>query len=158
MVFLTLALLRVGKNKMTPYSMREWKRVMQRRLSWHFRNRKRNCYRLSLCPVKKSLRFSTTVRPIRRRNINHLFTNRIAAGCAQHGVQYSSFMRALYESNILLNKKMLAQLSIYEPRSFQSLCEFAKKRHSELVQKGLAVALEPLPSGIITRDMIKKSV
>ncbi|GFO46071.1 50S ribosomal protein l20-like [Plakobranchus ocellatus] len=139
-------------------AMRVWKRVLQRRLAWHFRGRKRNCYRLSLGPVKKSLRFSTTIRPIRRKNIYHLFINRIAAGCAQHGIQYSSFMRVLSESNIMLNKNMLAQLSVYEPRTFQSLCEFAKKRHSELLQQGIGTVLKPTPSGIITRDMIKKSV
>ena len=40
--------------------------------SQHFRGRKRNCYKMSLGPVNKSLRFATTVRPVRRRNIDHV--------------------------------------------------------------------------------------
>ncbi|KAK0056367.1 39S ribosomal protein L20 mitochondrial [Biomphalaria pfeifferi] len=135
---------------------RVWKRQMYRRLTWPFRNRLWNCYRIGRREGRHYLYFATKFRSVRRKQINYIFTFRIAAGCAQHGVQYSSFMKSLYESNIALNRKMLAFLSLYEPRTFQSLCEFVKKKHSEAVSQGLASAIAPTPSGVITRDMIQK--
>lgn len=142
------------KKKMLPNPERQWKREMYRRLQWFLRGRVRNCYKLGRRSIKNFLYKRTLKRATIRRNINYLFSFRIAAGCAQHGVQYSSFMKSLYESNIALNRKMLAHLSVYEPRTFQSLCEFVKKKHSESLQLGLAVAMKPTPSGVITRDMI----
>ncbi|BFZ23919.1 hypothetical protein BsWGS_26958 [Bradybaena similaris] len=155
MVFLTLRLL-LRKKKMVPYPERQWKREMYRRLSWHLRGRVRNCYKLSRRAINTSLRNSTVCRAKRRNSILKIFSHRIAAGCAPHGVQYSNFMKSLYESDILLNKKMLADLSVYEPRTFQSLCEIVKTKHTDSVQQGLASVLTPTPSGVITRDMIKQ--
>ncbi|XP_059142647.1 large ribosomal subunit protein bL20m-like [Physella acuta] len=155
MVFLTLRCL-MRKKKMVPYPEREWKRNMYRRLAWFARSRVRNCNKLTRRFVKRHLMLTTTGNNGRRAQINYLFSHRIAAGCAQHGVQYSSFMKSMYESNIALNRKMLAQLSVYEPRTFQSLCEYVKVKHTEQVQQGLAASLTPTPSGVITRDMIGK--
>ncbi|CAG5126534.1 unnamed protein product [Candidula unifasciata] len=155
MVFLTWRLL-LRKKVMVANPEKAWKKELQKRLAWHLRGRVRNCYKLTRNAVNHSLKNSTTCRSLRRNSINKIFSYRIAAGCAPHGVQYSSFMKSLYESDILLNKKMLAQLSTYEPRTFQSLCELVKTKHTESVQKGLASALGSTPSGVITRDMIKK--
>uniref|UniRef100_A0A0B7BU38 39S ribosomal protein L20, mitochondrial n=1 Tax=Arion vulgaris TaxID=1028688 RepID=A0A0B7BU38_9EUPU len=157
MVFLTSRLF-LRKKVLVPYPEREWKREMQWRLAWLFRGRVRNCYKLSKNAVKRSLMFSTAHRPYRRSYILSLFSSRIAAGCGQHGIQYTSFMKSLYESNILLNKKMLAHFSAFEPRTFQSLCEFVKKKHSEDLQQGLATTIKRTPSGIITKDMISQVV
>lgn len=132
-----------------------WRKEQQDRLSWHFYGRPRNCHRLQKVPIMRSLRYSTVGNAVRQRGFNHLWSNRIAGACSEHGVQYSSFMQTLSENNILLNKKMLSTLSIYEPKSFQSLCEFVKKHHTENVKAGLAAALEPTPSGVVTKEMIE---
>ncbi|CAL1536630.1 unnamed protein product [Lymnaea stagnalis] len=155
MVFLMHRLL-MPKKVMVPNPERQWKREMYRRLQWFFRGRIRNCYKLGRRTIKKVLYKRTVARATIRKNINYLFSFRIAAGCAQHGVQYSSFMKSLYESNIALNRKMLAQLSTFEPRTFQGLCEFVKKQHTESLRQGLAAATKPTPSGVITRDMIEQ--
>ncbi|KAH9514043.1 54S ribosomal protein L20 mitochondrial [Bulinus truncatus] len=141
---------------MVPNADRIWKRQMYRRLTWPFRNRMWNCYAIGRRGIKHYLYNVTKFRAEKRKHINYLFSYRIAAGCAQHGVQYSSFMKSLYESNIALNRKMLAQLSVYEPRTFQSLCQFVKAKHTESVKQGLAAAFSPTPSGVITREMIQK--
>ncbi|XP_005098925.1 50S ribosomal protein L20 [Aplysia californica] len=154
MVFLTRHLL--YRRFYQPHHDRSWKKEMQNRLTWHFYGRRRNCYALQKDAIRRSLRFATVVRSSRRRHVNYIFSDRIAAGCAQHGVQYSSFMRSLYENNIAIDKKVLSSLAVYEPRTFQSLCEFVKKQHTEKVYAGLAASVEPTPSGIVTREMVDK--
>lgn len=55
-----------------------------------------------------------------------LWKTRIMAGCEQHGVNFHTFRDSLYENNIHLNRKMLADLAIWEPRTFEALTKIAR--------------------------------
>lgn len=50
----------------------------------------------------------------------------INAACRQHGLNYNQFMSGLTQSNILLNRKMLADLAVNEPFSFYALTDTIK--------------------------------
>ncbi|CAI5441960.1 unnamed protein product [Caenorhabditis angaria] len=52
---------------------------------------------------------------------------RVSTALAEHDMEYSKFKSILSKSHILLDNIVLAQLAIYEPRSFKSLVSFAKE-------------------------------
>ncbi|XP_025082655.1 39S ribosomal protein L20, mitochondrial-like [Pomacea canaliculata] len=133
MVFLTRSLLGKVSRKPDKY----WKRVAIRRLTWHFFGRRRNCYKLSMAVLRRAFRYSSRSARLSSHNNNAVFDTRIAAGCAEHGIQFSSFLSTLYEMNIELGKKVLADFAIYEPRTFQSLCELVKRHYAGSFQKNL---------------------
>jgi len=48
-----------------------------------------------------------------------LWNARIKAGCEEHGIGIISFKDSLSKCDIQLNKKVLADLAIWEPSSFK---------------------------------------
>ncbi len=56
-----------------------------------------------------------------------LWIKRINAACHQNSISYSKFMDGLKKSNISINRKMLSELAINDPKAFASLVETAKK-------------------------------
>ena len=56
---------------------------------------------------------------------------RITAGCEQHDVNYHVFRESLSRSNIMLNRKSLADLACWEPFTFKALTDIAQKRALE---------------------------
>jgi large subunit ribosomal protein L20 len=56
-----------------------------------------------------------------------LFITRVSAGCKREGVSYSVFMFELKKLSVQLNRKMLSQLAIFEPKAFSTLVAMTKK-------------------------------
>lgn len=71
--------------------------------------------------------------------IFQLWTQRIEAGVAQHGLSVYSFRDAMQKSNILLNRKVLSELAAWEPATFEAIAKIGKdvvdKEKEELDQK-----------------------
>ncbi|HCS37982.1 MAG: 50S ribosomal protein L20 [Anaerolineaceae bacterium] len=74
----------------------------------------------------KSMWYSTRDRKNRKRDLRRLWITRINAGARQNGLSYSQLIFALRKSNILLNRKMLADLAAREPKAFTAIVEKAK--------------------------------
>lgn len=140
----------------SPPTEKSWKKDFYKRMVWFLADRKRHCTNLTRNPAKKFLKRRTTERGALRSAIKDVWSTRIAAGCAEHGIQFSPFMKSLHENNIVLDRKMLSSLAIYEPRSFQSICEFVKKQQTQRVIEGTEYSPELGPSGLITNDMIDR--
>ncbi|CAH1775854.1 unnamed protein product [Owenia fusiformis] len=128
-----------------------WRRQMYFRMAWRYYGRSRNCWVLALRRVHKALKKATLARQLKKIQMRKLWGQRINAGCYEHGCEKDIFLEGIAQSNIGLNKQMLAQLAIYEPRTFKSLVDLAKKQQLEagITQNGLVA-----PSGVITRGML----
>ena len=52
----------------------------------------------------------------------------------EHGISYSTFMHEMATSDIQLNRKVLSEIAVHEPKSFKvsSPCMHAYKEHIEL--------------------------
>eukprot|EP00276_Gloeochaete_wittrockiana_P013478 CAMPEP_0184333380 /NCGR_PEP_ID=MMETSP1089-20130417/2379_1 /TAXON_ID=38269 ORGANISM="Gloeochaete wittrockiana, Strain SAG46.84" /NCGR_SAMPLE_ID=MMETSP1089 /ASSEMBLY_ACC=CAM_ASM_000445 /LENGTH=144 /DNA_ID=CAMNT_0026657165 /DNA_START=45 /DNA_END=479 /DNA_ORIENTATION=+ len=83
-------------------------------------------YRCARDTVEKALQHSYKDRKIRKRTFRSQWIVQINAGVQQYGLSYSGFMNALVENDILLNRKMLAQLAQTEPYSFEALINVAR--------------------------------
>ena len=70
--------------------------------------------------------------------MRQLNIRRINIAARQHNTNYNEFMSSMGRSNVLIDRKVLAQLAVHEPRSFASLSQLAKDRH----RLGLLAALD----------------
>lgn len=64
-------------------------------------------------------------RRARKRDLRRLWITRITAACRMRGTRYSLFMNGLKLGNVALNRKMLSQIAIDDPRVFDELVTIA---------------------------------
>ncbi len=76
--------------------------------------------------LKRGLVYQYRDRRVRKREFRSLWIVRINAACREAGITYSKFMRGLKLAAIELDRKMLADLAIKDPRAFNKLVEIAK--------------------------------
>jgi len=69
--------------------------------------------------------FATRDRKTRKREFRQLWITRISAACRQRGINYSRLMESLYNSAIDLNRKMLADIAVADPDTFDKIVETA---------------------------------
>ena len=69
--------------------------------------------------------FAYRDRRARRRDLRRLWIIRLSAACRMRGTRYSLFINGLQRAGVLLNRKMLSQLAIEEPKVFDRLVEMA---------------------------------
>ncbi len=74
----------------------------------------------------KSMWYATRDRKNRKRDLRRLWITRINAGARQNGITYSQLVFALRKANILLNRKMLADLAVRDPQAFSAVIQKAK--------------------------------
>jgi large subunit ribosomal protein L20 len=65
-------------------------------------------------------------RKLRKRDFRGLWITRLSAACRQRGVRYSEFINACKKANIALNRKMLSEIAIADPKGFDAIVEAAK--------------------------------
>lgn len=66
-------------------------------------------------------------RRLRRRDYRSLWITRITAACRMRGTRYSLFIYGLQRAGCLLNRKMLSEIAIADPATFDSLVATAQK-------------------------------
>lgn len=75
----------------------------------------------------KSLQYAFRDRKNKKRNFRSLWIARISAASKSMGISYSQLINSLAKKNILLNRKMLSELSINDNATFQKVVETATK-------------------------------
>ncbi len=84
-------------------------------------------YTVAKNAVDKAMGYAYRDRKTKKRAFRRLWIARINAGARMHGISYSRFMFALKESNIDLNRKVLADLAMNHPESFKEVVAIVKK-------------------------------
>lgn len=77
--------------------------------------------------VCHSLRYAYNSRRLIKRDYRKLWIRRINAACRVNDISYSKFMNGLKKSGVVINRKMLSEIAINDPKAFTGLCETAKK-------------------------------
>ncbi len=77
--------------------------------------------------VMHSLRYAYISRRDIKRDYRKLWIRRINAACRLNDISYSKFMFGLKQANININRKMLSELAINDPKAFADLVKTAKK-------------------------------
>ena len=77
--------------------------------------------------VMKSLSYAYVGRKDKKSNFRKLWIARINAAARMNGTTYSKLIAGLKKANVTVNRKMLSDLAITDPKAFSELAEVAKK-------------------------------
>lgn len=88
---------------------------------------KKSEFQLTVEQVRRSLKFSTRDRRTRKRDFRGLWIARINAAARQNGLSYSQFIRGLKQAQILIDRKVLAELAITDAQAFTEIAALAKQ-------------------------------
>ena len=76
--------------------------------------------------VIRALRNSYVGRRLKKRDFRRLWIARINAATRINGLSYSKFMNGIKLAGIDMNRKMLSEIAINDPKAFANLVETAK--------------------------------
>ena len=105
-------------NSSVPRHKRHRKIVKQAK--GYYGTRSRN-FRTAKDAIIKALSYAYRDRRQRKRQLRQLRIARINAATRQHGMSYSSFIHGLQVNHIELNRKILAEMAVNDPQSFEQL-------------------------------------
>lgn len=91
-----------------------------------FRGGRSRLYRTAREAVERSLQNSFAGRKQRKRDFRSLWILRINAGSRLNGLSYSRFMHGLKKAGIALDRKVLADMAVYQKDDFAKVVELAK--------------------------------
>jgi large subunit ribosomal protein L20 len=92
-----------------------------------YRDRKNNCFRIAKETVEKGMQYAYRDRKNNKRNFRALWIQRINAAARLEGLTYSQFINGLTKANIEVDRKMLADLAVSEPKAFAALVKKVSK-------------------------------
>tara|TARA_B100000073_G_scaffold342410_1_gene345470 strand:- start:125 stop:472 length:348 start_codon:yes stop_codon:yes gene_type:complete len=90
-----------------------------------FRGGNKNLFRTANQRVMKALCNSYRDRRRRKRDFRRLWIARINASARLNGTSYSQLISNLKSADIKINRKMLAQLALSEPKCFEKIVSSA---------------------------------
>lgn len=85
-------------------------------------------YRPAKESVFKALKYATMHRRKKKGDFRRLWITRINAAVRPQGLNYSNFMNGLKKAGVTMNRKMLSELAIHDPKAFTQLVEAAKAK------------------------------
>ena len=91
-----------------------------------YRGRRKNVYRIAKQAVMKAGQYAYRDRRQRKRQFRQLWIARINAGARLNGLSYSKFINGLKRAAIELDRKVLADLAVFDKAAFAPLVEKAK--------------------------------
>lgn len=92
---------------------------------------KHRLFRTAKQQVMKSLMYAYRDRRQRKRDFRRLWITRINAAARINGLSYNKFMHGLKVAGVDINRKMLAELAVSDPKAFADLAELAKKQQAK---------------------------
>ena len=97
------------------------------KLAKGFKGARSRIFKVANIAVMKALKYAYRDRRTTKRNMRRLWIVRINAAVREQGMSYSRFVNACKKANILVNRKMLAELAANEPEAFKVIVEKVSK-------------------------------
>lgn len=91
-----------------------------------YRGRRKNVYRVAKQAVMKAGQYAYRDRRQRKRQFRALWIARINAAAREYGLPYSVFMNGLKKASIEIDRKVLADLAVFDRPAFKKIAEQAK--------------------------------
>lgn len=85
-----------------------------------------NVWTVAKNTVEKGLQFAYAHRQIKKRTYRSLWITRINAAARTYGMTYSEFMGKVNAKGVALNRKVLADLALNEPKAFEAIVNTVK--------------------------------
>ena len=87
-------------------------------------------YRLAKEAAVRAAVNATIDRKRKKRIFRALWITRITAACKQRGIRYSQFIDYCVKANIAINRKMLSEIAIDDPKGFDAIISAAQNAAS----------------------------
>jgi large subunit ribosomal protein L20 len=91
-----------------------------------FRGRRKNVWRIANEAVLKAGQYAYRDRRVKKREFRALWIQRINAAARECGLTYSAFMNGLKKASIELDRKVLADLAVFDKPAFARIASQAK--------------------------------
>lgn len=89
-------------------------------------NRTRS-FRLAKQAVIRALQYAYRDRRNRKRDLRSLWITRINAAARENGTTYGQLIAAIKKSNVELDRKVLAEMAVNEPKAFAAVVKAVSK-------------------------------
>lgn len=100
------------------------KKIMK--LAKGFYGMRKNTFRMANESVMKALSHAYVGRKLKKREFRRLWIARINAACRMNDMSYSKFMNGIKVAGIDMNRKVLSEIAIHDPKAFAELVSVAK--------------------------------
>ena len=97
------------------------------KLAKGYRGARSKQYRVAKQSVMRALTESYKGRKQKKRQFRQLWIARINAAARMNGLTYSKLISGLKKANVSINRKMLAEVAVNDPKAFAEIAEVAKK-------------------------------
>ena len=114
----------MARVKTAVITRKKHKKILKRAKGYY--GAKHYRFRMAKQAVMKSGMYAYVGRKDRKSNFRKLWIARINAGARMNGTTYSKMIAGLKKANVVVNRKMLADLAITDPKAFTQLAEVAK--------------------------------
>jgi len=91
-----------------------------------FFGRRKNVWTVAKNALEKALLYSYVHRKIKKRNMRSLWIQRINAAVNEHDISYSKFINLIHKNKVKLNRKVLADMAMNDPKSFNEILKSIK--------------------------------
>jgi len=100
------------------------------KLAKGYRGGRSKLYRTAADAVDKALQYAYRDRRTRKRDFRKLWIARINAAARLNGLSYSRFINGLKRARVKLDRKILAELAVSDPKAFSHLAAIATRAES----------------------------
>lgn len=104
------------------------KRVLKKTKGQFAQRHKR--FQQAMRSLAKGMVYQFRDRKVRTREFRRLWIARINAACRGQGMTYSRFIKGLTNAKIAIDRKMLSELAIHSPESFQKLVQISQENNA----------------------------
>ena len=83
-------------------------------------------FRMAKQAVMKSGQYAYVGRKLKKRDFRRLWIARINAAARANGIKYSTLINGMKKANININRKMLAEMAVNDPKAFSEIVAAVK--------------------------------
>ncbi len=107
-----------------PASRKRRKRVLNQARG--FRGNRSKTFSQAVNAVNRAMSMATEHRKLKKRQYRQLWIGRVNAAARAEGMTYSRLFEGLRRANIDLNRKMLAEIAVHDPKGFEAIVARAR--------------------------------
>lgn len=115
----------MARVKTARITRKKHKKILKRAKGYY--GAKHYRFRMAKQAVMKSGMYAYVGRKDKKSNFRKLWIARINAAARMNGITYSKLIAGMKKANIVVNRKMLAELAVSDPKAFTQIAELAKK-------------------------------
>lgn len=115
----------MARVKTAVITRKKHKKILKRAKGYY--GAKHYRFRMAKQAVMKSGAYAYAGRKDKKSNFRKLWIARINAAARQNGMTYSKMIAGLKKANVAINRKMLAEIAVTDPKAFTEIAEISKK-------------------------------